>query len=893
MTLWNRFRSWLGATLRRSRMESEMDAEMRFHMEAYAEDLVRGGVPHQEAMRRARLEFWGIERAKEECREERGVRVLETLLQDLRYAARMLRKSPGFTTVAVLTLALGIGANTAIFSALNTLLLRPLPVENVERLAFIVSLREGFDPFGTSLLEYTAYRDRSHSFVSTGLATERSFNLIQQGEPERVQGAAVLSNYLSTLGVQPVIGRSFAPEEERPGGPAVALMGYGLWQRRFGGDPHVVGRSLDLEGRNTTVIGILPPTFDLPEAAEIWIPLQANLEGLPLAERAKHAYYMVARLKPGASLQQADADLRGIARELEQELPQIRSGWSVKLISLRQQLLGDLTGQVKTSLFALVAAVGFLLFICCANVASLLLARGVSREREIALRRALGADWLRVVRQLLTECLVLAALGGFGGLLLAYAILPVLSVLNPIETVALSGVLRNIHIDGHVLGFVASVTLITAVICALMPVVKAAGSDDVGPLMKEGGQRGSAGSGGRRWLATLVVAEIAIAMPLLAGSGLMIQSFQRLQRIDLGFRPENLLTMHLDLSPIKYREYQQRVTFVERVVERIKNLPGVVSAGTTTNMPLTLFISYDSVFTVEGHPPANPSDVPITAHRVVTPDYLQTLGVTLIKGRLLNEQDRAKSLPVVVISEELARQGWPAAEDPVGKRIKGLAAGRTVPWLTVVGIIKDIKEDRFNFRINRPAWYVPYEQNENTQPLDLLVKANGDPSSLAAAIVEAVRSVDPDQPVSNVTTMKDHVAGVLVTDRFGAVLMGTLAALGLMLAVIGVYGVMAYSVSRQTGEMGLRVALGARPSDILKMVVGRGARLVAVGLSVGLVGALILTRFLSGSLYGMNPDDPLTFGLVSLILTAVALAACYIPARRAMRVDPMVALRYE
>ncbi len=892
MTLWSRLRSWATALLRRSQMESEMDAELRFHMEAYAQDLMRGGAPHQEAMRRARLEFGGIDRAKEECREERGVRFLETLMQDLRYAARTLRKSPGFAAVAVLTLALGIGANTAIFSALNTLLLRPLPVENAERLTFIVSLREGFDPFGTSFLEYTAYRDRSHSFASTGLAAERSFNLIQQGEPERVQGAAILPGYLSTLGVHPMIGRSFTPEENNPGGPAVALMGYGLWKRRFGSDPHVIGRSLNLDGRSTTVIGILPATFDLPDAAGVWIPLQTNLDGLPLAERAKHAYEMVARLKPGASLQQADADLKGIARELEQEFPQVRKGWGVKLISLRQQLLGDLTGQVRAALFALVAAVGFLLFICCANVASLLLARGVSREREIALRRALGADWSRVVRQLLTESLLLALLGGLAGLLLAYAILPVLSVLNPIETVALADVLRNIRIDGHVLGFVVFVTLVTAVICALMPVVKVAGSNDVAPLMKEGGQRGSTGSGGRRWLATLVVAEIAIAMPLLAGSGLMIQSFQRLQRIELGFRPENLLTMHLELSPIKYREHQQRITFVERVVERVKNLPGVVSAGTTTNLPLTLFISYDAVFTVEEHPPVNSSDVPITAHRQVSPEYLQTLGVTLDQGRLLNEQDRAKSLPVVVISEELARQGW-QGEDPIGKRVKGLVAGRTMPWLTVVGVVKDIKEDRFNFRINRPAWYVPYEQSENTQPLDLVVKAKGDPSSLTAAIVDAVRSVDPDQPVSNVMTMKDQVAGVLVTDRFGAVLMGTLAALGLTLAAIGVYGVMAYSISRQTGEMGLRVALGARPSDILKMVVGRGARLVAVGLSMGLVGALILTRFLSGSLYGMNPDDPLTFGLVSLILAAVALLACYIPARRAIRVDPMVALRYE
>lgn len=892
MRAWACFRSWAEAMLRRSRMESEMDAELRFHVETYVEDLMCGGMSRQEALRRARLEFGGMERFKEEGREARGVNLIETLVQDARFGMRMLRKSPGFTAVAVLTLALGIGANMAIFSAVESLLLRPLPVENVERLTFIVSLREGFDPFGTSLLEYTAYRDRSHWFSSCGLATPRSFNVVGQGEPERIQGAAILANYLATLGVQPVLGRSFTPEEDSPGGPAVALVGYGLWRHRFGGDPHLVGRALNLGGRSTTVIGILPPEFDLPNAAEIWIPLQTNLDGLPLAERAAHAYEMVARLKAGASLQRADIELKGIARELEQEFPQVRSGWSVKLVFLRQELLGDLTGQLKEALFAFVAAVGCVWLICCANVASLLLARGVTRKREIAFRRALGAGWSRVVRQLLTESLLLTLLGGLAGLLLAYLIVPLLNSLNPLQTVALSGALRNIRIDGQALGFVACVTLLTAAICALMPIAKAGLSADLAPLIKEGGQHGSTGSVGRRWLAILVVAEIAVAVPLLAGGGLMIQSFQRLKRVEVGFRADHLLTLHLDLSPNNYPEYQRRVAFVQRVLDRVQNLPGVVSAGVTTNLPLTQFISYDAVFTVEGHPPASPSDVPITAHRLVSPDYLQTLGVTLIRGRLLDEHDRSNNLPVAVISEELAREGWPG-EDPIGKRIKGLSAGRTYPWLTVVGIVKDVKEDRFNFRIERPAWYLPYEQNENMHPLDLVVRAKGDPSSLTAAVSDAVHSVDPDQPVSDVTTMQTHLAGVLEADRFSAVLMGALAAVGLTLAIIGLYGVMAYSVSKQTQEIGLRLALGAHPADILRMVVGRGARLVAAGLLMGLAGALLLTRFLSGSLYGMNARDPLTFWFVSLILAGVGLAACYLPARRATKVDPMVTLRYD
>jgi putative ABC transport system permease protein len=891
MTLWSRLRSWLRTTLHRSRTENEMDAELRFHIEARADDLARTGVPREEAMRRARIEFGGIERVKEEGREARGANLVETFVQDVRFGLRILRKNPGFTVVAVLILALGIGANTAIFSAVNSVLLRPLPLKDAERVLFVVSLREGFDPFGTSLLEYSAYKDRSHSLSSVGLASTRSFNVTGQGEPERIQGTAILANYLSTLGVQPVIGRSFTPEEDRPGGPAVALVSYGLWQRRFGGNPNVLGQSLNLEGRRTTIIGVLPPAFDLPDEAQIWIPLQTNLEGLPLTDRAAHAYEVVARLKPGFTLQQSDSDLKEIARELEQEFPQVRRGWSVETVFLRQELIGDIGGELKKALFALVGAVGFVLLICCANVAGLLLARGVAREREIALRLTLGAGRSRIVRQLLTECLLLALLGGLAGLLLAYSILPPLNSLNPIQTVGFGGVLLGIRIDAYVLGFVACTTLFTAVLCALTPLAKT-GSADLAPLIKDGGQRGGTGSAGRRWLATLVVAEIAIAVPLLAGAGLMIQSFQCLQQAKLGFRPDRLLTMHMDLSPFRYREYQQRVVFVDRVIERLKSVPGIVSAGITTNMPLTQFISYDAVFTVEGHPSANPSDVPITSHRLVTPEYLQTLGVTLIEGRLLNEQDRANTQPVAVISEELARQGW-RGEDPLGKHIRRIDAGQSFPWLTVVGVVKDVKEDRFNFRINRPVWYLPYAQYENTQPLDLVVKADVDPSGLTAAIVDAVHSVDPDQPVSNVETMQAELAGVVGTDRFGAVLMGALAALGLTLAMIGLYGVMAYSVSKQTREIGLHVALGARPPEILKMVLGRGAKLVAVGLALGLMGSFLLTRYLSGVLYGTKPGDPLIYAMVSLLLASVGMAACYLPARKATRVDPMVALRYE
>jgi len=883
----------LRSLFRRNAVERELDDELHGHLDQKTQLYVAQGLSTQDARRAAFRDLDGLELRKEQCRDTRRVRPLEDLLQDLRYALRSLRKSPGFAAIAILTLALGIGANAAIFSALNTILLRPLPLKDSDRLVFSVALREGFDPFGTSILEYEAFRDRTHSFKAMGMALQHSFNLVEHGQPERVEGAFIQAAYLQTLGIDAVLGRSFDVEENRPGGRAVALVGYGLWLRRFGGDPSLVGQPLNLEGRATTVIGILPPAFDLPNAAEIWVPDQRNIAGLPLSERLAHSHELVARLRPGVTLQQADAEVKQITKDLEREYPRDRTGWTAQLVFLRQELIGDLTGRIEKSLVTLTAAVGFLLLICCGNVAGLLLARGVGREREIAMRRALGAGWTRILRQLLTESAVLAIVGGCAGLLLAYSIVPVLQALNPIQIVGFIGPLTNIRVDAHVLTFVALATLLTAGLCALAPVAKTAAPNNLMPLIKDGGQRGGSGRSGRKWLAVLVTAQMAVAVPLLAGGALLIQSFARLQHAELGFRPDHLLTMHIEPSPATYTDFRRRATFVRDVVERVERIPGVVSAGITTNMPLSAFISYDSVFTVENHPPANPSDVPITAHRLVTPEYLQTLGVTLVRGRLLDEHDRASGLPVVVISEELARQGWPG-EDPIGKRVKRIRPGQAdFPWLTVVGIVRDVKEDRFNFRIDRPAWYLPYEQTENSLPLDILLRVHGDPASFATAATDAVHGVDPDQAVSNINSMDAHLAGVIVTERFSAVLMAALAALGLILAIIGLYGVMSYSVSRETPEMGLRLALGATPKNLLAMVLGRGVRLIAMGLALGLVAALAMTRFLSGALYSVNASDPLTFGLVTALLAIIALAACYVPARRATRVDPMVALRHD
>jgi len=811
------------------------------------------------------------------------------MIQDLKVAFRQLLKTPVFTFTAVIVLTLGIGANTVVFSALNALLLRPLPVRDIDQLVFSVALREGFDPFGSSYIEYAAYRDRSHAFESSGVATQRSFNLVGHGEPERLRGAIAMADYLATLGVKPLLGRTFSAADDKPGGPAVALISYAVWQKHFAGSERVLDQPITLDGRSYNVIGVMPPGFDLPGAAEVWLPLQTNIDMLPLTERAATNHEIIARLKPGVDIAQADAELKAIDRQLEQEFPEFRRGWSQKLLSLRQELLGDLEGHVRRSLFALMAGVGFLLLICCANIANLQLARGIAREREFAVRSALGAGRWQLLRQLLIENILLALVGGVCGVLLANWLIPILAALNPIRGISFAAFFYNFELDRRVLTFAFGTAVVTGVVFGLLPAFKAAGKHELMPRLKLGDQRSGGLAAGRKWFSGLIVTEIAIALTLLICGGLLMQSFQRLQRVDLGFRPDNVLTMKMVLPEAKYSQYPARVAFADQVLERVRNLPGVVSAGTTTNVPLEREIAYDAIFNVEGRT-TNPNEVPITSHRVVTPGYLETIGVTLIAGRLIDEKDRAGSLPVVVVSQEFARQAWPA-QDAIGKRVRRVRAGQNFPWLTVVGVVKDVKEDLFNYRINRPVWYVPYAQVENNFPLNLAIRADVDPTSLIAAVRSVVHAVDPDQPISNAATLNATLSGVLVTERFGAVLMGTLSILGLLLAALGLYGVMAYSVRQRTSEIGLRMALGAQPKHLLALIVGDGMRLTFWGVALGLVGAWGATRLLVSLLFGLNAADAGTFSAITLLIGVVGLVACYLPARFAMKLDPVQALR--
>jgi predicted permease len=813
--------------------------------------------------------------------------VLKNPARYLRESVRAFRARPLLTAACIGIVAAGVGSVTAVSAGVYALLYRPLPLPEPERLVSGFALREGFDPFGTSLLEFSAFKSRAASLEMMGLARQQTSAVRVGVETVRVQSAAVTADYLRTVGITPFAGRALTANDDHPGRPAVAVISYSFLVRHFAGRD-AVGSTLPINGRPTTVVGVMPAGFDLPFAAEIWIPLQLAIEALPLEQRLPSAYSLIARLRRGVPFERAEADIAAIARSLAEEYPQ-RRGWTYRLIGLRQQLLGDIDGRTTRIIGVLVAAVVFLLAICCVNVGNLLLLRAAERERDEAVRLAIGATERQLALERFTEYLSIGLVGGGAGVALSAWIAPAVAAANPIRASALAGSLTDFRLDGAMLAIGGFVSLTAALAIGVAPRVGLVRAPEgAGTLIATVPRAGLSRSHKLR-LRLLVAAQIAMAVLLLVGGGLVLRSFDALRDLDLGFRTEGIVSIQLTLPPDAYGDHQRRASELERLASSVRLVPGVIDAGLTTNIPMQR-VSFDSFYTVEGSAPHNPHDVPITAHRVVTPAYLRLIGVRLVRGRLLSERDTAAAPRVVVISEALAKQAWPG-QDPLGRRIRRGRVSDDRPWLTVVGIVDDVKEDRFNFRIDRAVWYLPYAQEDSTAAPSLVAQAHGDPSVLARAFRERIRAFDPDVGMSDPAPLESHVADLLTTERFAAVLLSILAVSGLMLATLGLYGAISHIVRAQRSEIALRIAVGAPRGHVVRMVV-REVMLVALGGAVvGTALAAAGANGLDSILYQVEPHDGTTYASVAvLLIVASGIAACA-PAWRAVRVDPASLLR--
>jgi putative ABC transport system permease protein len=799
---------------------------------------------------------------------------MQTLLQDLRYGARMLLKQPVFTLIAVLTLGLGIGANTAIFSLVNAVLLRPLPFAEPERLVWTWGEFSGGNRASTSPPDFLDYRAQNRSFEELAAMTFSSFNLTGAGEPERVTGSAVTANFFQALGVKLVQGRGFFPEEERSSPALVAVIGQGLWQRRFGGDPQIIGKTIALDGRNHTVVGVAPDATRVLQEAEIWTPL--TFDDPEMKVRRFHFLRAVGRVKQGVTLQQAQADIDAVAAGLERLYPESNKDWRLRLVPVREYLVGE----TRRPLYVLLGAVGLVLLIACANVANLMLAQAARRQKEAALRHALGASRMRLIRQLLTESALLSVIAGALGLLLALWGADLLMALaqDSIPTVG------EIALDNRVLGFTLLVSLLTGMVFGLAPALQSS-RPDLNETLKEGGKGGGSSSRLGRARDALIVVEVAMALVLLVGAGLLIKSFRRLQEVDPGFDPRNLLTMRLFLPQSKYAEPQQRQAFFEQVLRRVESLPGVQAVGASTWIP-TLG-GGDTYFTIEGKPFPDPNRKVTAFNPMVSHDYLRAMKIPLIKGRHFTEPETKEEKSKTVIINEAFARAYFADDEPLGKR---LIVDMGEPWTCeIVGVARDTTQFAFDVGAY-PMMYLP---SVRARVAAVVVRASGDPLALTASVRAAVREVDRDLPIANVRSMDQILSNMTGDSRFRTLLLGVFAAVALLLASVGIYGVISYSVAQRTREIGIRIALGAQGRNVLGLVLGHGMKLALIGVCVGIAGALALTRVLSILLFNVSATDPLTFAGVATLLALVALLACYVPARRAMKVDPMVALRCE
>jgi predicted permease len=817
------------------------------------------------------------------------------MLNDFRYAIRMFSKNPAFTAVAVVTLALGIGANTAIFSVVNTVLLRPLPYQNPSQLVLLWErfTRLGLDRVVVSASEFSDYRDLATSFDQVAAFEYAGFNLTGEDEPERIQGAEVSASLFPLLGVKPMLGRAILPDENSPGKDDVVVIGFGLWQRRFGSQPGTVGKAIVLNGRKFTIVGVMPRGFQFPlplfnivggefiEQAELWVPLTFSQSQLKV--RGSRNYGVIARLKSGVSQSHAQAELdtltKGFTRQYPEAYPE-NIGFGANLYALQEQA----SRNIRWPLVVLLASVSFLLLIACVNVASLFLARSSTRRKELAIRTALGAERLRLIRQLLTESLLLAVVSGLWGLMLAFWSLDFIIALSAATVPRV----KEAALDTRVFAFTFVASIFAGISCGLIPAFQISKPDITGAL-KEGGRHsgGSEGAGSLRNV--LVVSEIALALVLLIGAGLLIQSFWRLENVSPGFNPHDVLTMELSPPQSKYPSNRSVTAFYRQVLQGIEGLAGVKSAGLVNILPLS-GSNTDDFFFIEGRVPRDPADIPDEELRVVTGGYFQALQIPLLRGRYFVVADGEEAPPVIIINQAFARRYWPG-EDALGKRITKGDPQKNPLWITIVGVVGDIKHKGLD-REAKPEFYFHQPQYQQRSMI-LTIRTVGDPQSMAATVRQEVQRTDKEQSVANIRPLEQVISDSVAPRRLSTVLLGIFAFIALVLATVGTYGVLSYLVTQRQHEIGVRMALGAERKDVLKLVIGLGLRLSVLGVGIGVAASLVLTRFLESMLFGVRPTDLLTFGLLSLLLISVALLASYIPARRATEVDPMVALRYE
>jgi putative ABC transport system permease protein len=882
MTLWSQLSSWWKATVGRTRMESEMDAELRFHIEAYAEDLVGGGVSRESAMRRARIEFGGIERVKEEGREARSARIIETLLQDLRYGARMLRKNPGFTTVAVLTLALGIGANTAIFSLVDGILLRPLPFAAPQNLVSIT----GTFPKGA----FVAMREQMQSLDVAAYFEGHEFNLEGRGDPLRLTGTLVSAEFFSVLGARPELGRSFYPGDDIAGRDNYVVLSHSLWQQRFAGDPSVIGRSIELEGVSREVIGVMPAEFTFPSAkTQVWLPLHNDPRDT-VAYWAGDFMPIIGRLRPGTSIPQARAEIRMFQSRVLRLFPwPMPADWNadISVVGLRNGMIADVRGR----LYLLLGAVGLILLIACVNVANLALSRAATREKEIAVRTAMGAGRARVVRQLLTESVLLALLGGLLGIILAAEGLHLLKAALPVDTPRLV----DAHIDLRVLAFTGGLAIFTGLLFGLAPALHSSRAALAQSL--NAATRGAGVSIAYRLRSALAIAEVAFAVLLVIAAGLLIRSFVALSRVDPGFRAEHILTARVTPNQEFCNDSSRCISFYRELLGRMQAVPGINSVAVVNTLPLGGRVAKRSL-EIENEPVPPGEAMPLFWMDVVTPDYLRLMKISVVAGRGFTSADDSGNPAVALVTSSTARRFWPG-RSPIGSHVR-LSGDKD--WRTVVGLVSDVRA--YDLQKNVPDWingtiYFPYATNATLEggrvPSDmtLVIQSSLGESQLQNLLRSTIAGLNATVPASEVKTMRGVVSESVSTSASTTVLFVAFAALALVLGLIGIYGVLSFLVSKRTREIGIRLALGAQRRDVLWLVMKEGARFSLIGISLGLACALGITRLLASELYGISPIDPATFVTAAALMTSVTLLACYIPTRRAMRVDPMMALRHE